>query len=65
MKVAMPTDISDKVAFEPRAESFDNGTNLKIELPEEKGHLTVADVLRGTAVQELTPFDHKAALINE
>jgi hypothetical protein len=63
-KSALPTDYSEKPAFAPRADSPENGAILKIDLPEEKSHLTIADVLRGTGVQELTPFDHKAALIN-
>jgi hypothetical protein len=40
-------------------------TDIKAELStEEHAHLSVGDMLRGTAIQELTPFEHKAALIN-
>lgn len=57
--------ISEKVAFEPEADRPENDNIIKIELaPEERGHLSIADVFRGTAVHELTPFERKAALIN-
>lgn len=40
-------------------------TDLKVELAaEQHGHMSVGDMLRGTAVHELTPFERKAALIN-
>lgn len=40
-------------------------TDLKVEYAEEpQGHMSVADMLRGTAENELTPFERKAALIN-
>lgn len=60
-------DTSDKVVFQdPRASSdIATSTDIKVELaPEEHGHLSVGDILRGTAVHELTPFERKAALIN-
>jgi hypothetical protein len=62
----MSDHISDKVDFKTEADSSDKATsNIKVELaPEEHGHLTVGDILRGTAVHELTPFERKAALIN-
>lgn len=40
-------------------------TDLKVEYAQEQqGHMSVADMLRGTAENELTPFERKAALIN-
>ena len=40
-------------------------TDIKVELAaEEHAHLSVGDILRGTAAHELTPFERKAALIN-
>lgn len=42
-----------------------NITDLKVEVAaEEHGHLSVADMLRGTAAHDMTPFERKAALIN-
>lgn len=61
----MSNQISEKVAFETEADSIDKSTNIKAELAsEEPAHLTVGDILRGTAAHELTPFERKAALIN-
>jgi hypothetical protein len=32
--------------------------------PQENNHVSMGDVITGTAVQELTPFERKAALVN-
>lgn len=32
--------------------------------PQENTHVSMGDVIAGTAVQQLTPFERKAALIN-
>ncbi len=63
-------DAADKVAYQNEA---DNDTkaptgdiaDLKVDLATgEHAHLSVGDILRGTAVHESTPFERKAALIN-
>jgi hypothetical protein len=66
---AMSNHISEKVDFPSEAaaeaDGSDNGTSIPVELaPEEHAHLSVGDILRGTAVHELNPFERKAALIN-
>lgn len=64
------SDNLDQAVFQHEADEPDKTakadiTDIKAELPtEEHAHLSVGDILRGTAVQELTPFEHKAALIN-
>jgi hypothetical protein len=56
---------SEKVAFEAKTNSSEEESQTQGEVvTEEHGHLSIGDVLRGTAVQELTPFERKAALIN-
>lgn len=43
----------------------DTSTDLKVEIIEgEHTHLSVGDILRGTATSETTLFERKAALIN-
>jgi hypothetical protein len=57
--------VSDKVGFQAEVDASDKESNVRAELaPEEHAHLSVGDILRGTAVHELNPFERKAALIN-
>lgn len=61
----MSNHISEKAAFEADADCSDKENKIQAEMaPEEQGHLSVGDILRGTAVHELTPFERKAALVN-
>jgi hypothetical protein len=62
-------DNLEKSVSQHKTDGFDKGTadatDLKVELAvEEHGHISVGDIVRGTAVQETTPFERKAALIN-
>lgn len=64
-------DISDKMALHNDTDGSDKATktditDLKVEFAEEQnGHMSLGDVLKGTAAHSLTPFERKAALINE
>ncbi|KAG0651672.1 MFS siderochrome iron transporter 1 [Hyphodiscus hymeniophilus] len=64
--MSVPSDhISEKFANELETDFPDKQNGVQIELsPEERGHLSIGDLLKGTAVHELTPFEQKAALIN-
>jgi hypothetical protein len=56
---------SEKAPFETEANKSDPEINSGVDvLVEEHAHLSVGDILRGTAVHESTPFERKAALIN-
>lgn len=63
-------DISDKVALQNDTDGSDKAANaditdFKVELAtEQHGHISVGDILRGSAAHDLTPFERKAALIN-
>ncbi|KAL5351858.1 hypothetical protein ACLOAV_003720 [Pseudogymnoascus australis] len=63
-------DISDKMALHNDTDGSDKATkaditDLKVEFAEEQnGHMSLGDVLKGTAAHSLTPFECKAALIN-
>lgn len=50
--------VSEKNAF-GQENHFEKGTGAQ-----ESNHVSIGDVISGTAVQELTPFERKAALIN-
>lgn len=62
----MSNDISDKTSFraDVEADGSDKDTKTRADFAEEHAHLSLGDVLRGTAVHESTPFERKAALIN-
>jgi hypothetical protein len=64
--MSVPSDhVSEKIALEPKVGSLDKDNGIQSEVAsEEHGHLSVGDILRGTASSELTPFERKAALIN-
>lgn len=63
-------DTPDDIVFQHDTDGSDKMTktemaDMKAEIStEEHAHLSVGDVLRGTAVHQLTPFERKAALIN-
>jgi hypothetical protein len=64
--MSLTKDMTEKTAFDAHTDSAsdpDHHVNAA-NLPIEHGHLSVADVFRGTAVHESTPFELKAALIN-
>jgi hypothetical protein len=60
--MALSHDISNKARFETGADGSDKHSDDA--LLEEHPHLSVGDMLKGTAVHETTPFERKAALIN-
>ena len=63
----MSNNILGKGSFEAdtKDDGSDKGNNVGVELLEEHAHLSLGDVLKGTAVHESTSFERKAALINE
>ncbi|KAI1613598.1 sugar transporter-like protein [Exophiala viscosa] len=56
--------VSEKAVFEDKANYPDTEDDVQVVAPEKNVHLTVADMLKGTASHDLTPFERKAALIN-
>lgn len=55
----------DKVAVVAETDSSNKESNIDLKLaPQEHAHLSVGDIFRGTAVNEMTIFQRKAALIN-
>lgn len=67
----MSKDDSSKASFHHETDGSDIGTKAGItdiqaeQAPDGQGHMSVGDILRGTAEHELTPFERKAALVNE
>ena len=50
--------------FDDKANYPEGEDDVQEVAPEKHVHLTVADMLKGTASHDLTPFERKAALIN-
>lgn len=68
--MSLGTSNPEKVPFETNTDKSDKGTGSHIEDGSvdnavEHAHLSAGDILRGTAVHEFTPFERKAALVNE
>ncbi|KAK5029526.1 hypothetical protein LTS07_005988 [Exophiala sideris] len=56
--------VSEKAVFDDKANYPEGEDDVQEVAPEKHVHLTVADMLKGTASHDLTPFERKAALIN-